>query len=91
MHPIWCNNLPYWQAYLKGDDIELIKRLIQLHIMISRQKREDAKFAALEELMEDQGEEDGDAAGGSPSQQHEPTVDDVEREVCVRNVCDTSC
>ena len=57
--------------------------------MISRQKREDAKFAALEELMEDQGEEDGDAAGGSPSQQHEPTVDDVEREVFVRNVCDT--
>ena len=48
--------------------------------LFTLQKREDAKYAALEELMEDQGDDDGEE--GRPQQRDEPTVDDVEREVC---------
>ncbi|KAL5255789.1 hypothetical protein ACHWQZ_G011124 [Mnemiopsis leidyi] len=77
-------------AYLKGEDIGLIKRLIQLHIMISRQKREDARIAALiEEEEEEEGEESRDtrvslsSEPGTPGpyKYEEPSVDDVEREL----------
>ena len=70
------------QAYLKGDDIALIKRLIQLHIMISRQKREDSKIAAI--LEEDEIEEDENVSSDRETAYYkyeEPSVDDVEREV----------
>ncbi|KAL5255788.1 hypothetical protein ACHWQZ_G011124 [Mnemiopsis leidyi] len=79
-------------AYLKGEDIGLIKRLIQLHIMISRQKREDARIAALiEEEEEEEGEESRDtrvslsSEPGTPGpyKYEEPSVDDVEREAQV--------
>ena len=83
-------DLPKPQAYLKGEDIGLIKRLIQLHIMISRQKREDARIAALiEEEEEEEGDESRDTRvslssdPGTPGsyKYEEPSVDDVEREV----------
>ena len=79
----------HFQAYLKGEDIALIKRLIQLHIMTSRQKREDARIAALIE-EEEEDEADGDDSvdmrtsfSSDPGlyKYEEPNVDDVEREV----------
>jgi len=78
-------------AYLKGEDIALIKRLIQLHIMTSRQKREDARIAALIE-EEEEDEADGDDSvdmrtsfSSDPGlyKYEEPNVDDVEREAQV--------
>ena len=76
------------QAYLKGEDIALIKRLIQLHIMISRQKREDARIAALIEEDEEDEDELGDARSSMSSdpgfnqyKYEEPNVEEVEKKV----------
>ena len=72
----------------------MIKRLIQLHIMTSRQKREDARIAALIE-EEEEDEADGDDSvdmrtsfSSDPGlyKYEEPNVDDVEREVIISKI-----